>query len=82
MTTAGPLKPLTDMKTDETGTIVDILGGEGVTKRLAAIGVIPGKTVKKISSISARGPVTIKIDRAQLALGYGMASKVLVKAGG
>jgi len=82
MTMAGSLKSLADMKNEESGTIVEIQGGEAVSSRLAAIGVIPGKKIIKTSSVSSRGPVTIKIDRALLALGYGMAGKILVKTDG
>jgi len=82
MTTADSLKSLADMKIEESGTIVEIHGGEGVSTRLAAIGVIPGKKIMKTSSFSVRGPVTIKIDRAQLALGYGMADKIMVRTDG
>lgn len=82
MTMAGSLKSLTDMKINESGTIVEIQGGEGMSMRLAAIGVIPGKKITKVSASSARGPVRITIDRAQLALGHGMAGKILVRAHG
>lgn len=81
-TTNDVLKSLADMKVNERGTIVEIQGGEAFSRRLEAIGMVPGKTILKTSAVSSRGPVTIEIDRACLALGYGMAERVLVRVNG
>jgi ferrous iron transport protein A len=81
-TTDDVLKSLADMKVNERGTIVEIQGGEAFARRLEAIGMVPGKTVLKTSALSSKGPVTIEIDRARLALGYGMAERVLVRVNG
>ena len=59
--------------------MVEIQGGFGVIDRLNALGIIPGKRITKISSMLARGPVAIQVDRAQLAIGYGMANKIIVE---
>jgi ferrous iron transport protein A len=67
------------MQTGQSGRVVEIQGGFGVIDRLNALGIIPGKRVTKISSMLARGPVAIKVDRAQLAIGYGMANKIIVQ---
>ena len=70
---------LSHMGTGQTGTIIGILGGRGLTRRLEAMGIRPGKKVTKISTMMFRGPVTIKTDNTQLAIGFGMANKVIVE---
>jgi ferrous iron transport protein A len=47
--------------------------------RLNALGIIPGKRITKISSMFARGPVAIEVDRGQVAIGYGMANKIIIQ---
>ena len=59
--------------------MVQIQGGHGVVSRLGALGIRPGKRIAKISSMFMQGPVTIQVDRAQVALGFGMAKKVIVE---
>jgi len=46
--------------------------------RLNALGIRPGKEITKISSMFMNGPVTIQIDRSQVAIGLGMAKKILI----
>ncbi len=46
--------------------------------RLNTLGIIPGKKITKLGSIFMRGPVTIEVDRAKVALGFGMAKRILV----
>jgi ferrous iron transport protein A len=70
---------LTGMQTGQSGRVVEIQGGFGVVDRLNGLGIIPGKRITKISSMLARGPVAIQVDRAQLAIGYGMANKIIVE---
>lgn len=66
------------MKAGQTGTVVQILGGHGLTRRLQALGIRPGKRIFKVSSMFRRGPVAIQVDNTQIALGFGMAEKVIV----
>ena len=70
---------LTQMQSDQRGVVVDIEGGRGLIDRLIALGVVPGKTITKISAMLARGPVTIEVDRVQVAIGFGMACKIIVE---
>lgn len=50
-------------------------------RRLEALGIRPGKKVTKISSMLFRGPVTLRVDNAQVAVGFGMANRVVVEVG-
>jgi ferrous iron transport protein A len=70
---------LTEMKTGQTGTVVGVLGGHGLIRRLDALGIRPGKKVTKISSTLFHGPVTLKVDNTQVAVGFGMARKIIVE---
>jgi ferrous iron transport protein A len=64
------------------GTIVQIEGGHGLISRLNALGIRPNKKITKISSMMMRGPVTIDIDGTQVALGFGMAKRIIVQPDG
>jgi ferrous iron transport protein A len=67
------------MEAGQTGTVIQILGGRGLTQRLEALGIRPGKKVTKISSAFFRGPITLRVNHTQVALGFGMANKILVE---
>lgn len=73
------LNTLTQMRAGQSGTVVEIRGGFGLVRRLNGLGIFPGKRITKISSMLARGPVTIEVDRAQVAMGFGMANRILVQ---
>ncbi len=70
---------LAEMRTGQTGTVVEVLGGHGFIQRLDALGVRPGKKVTKLSSTLFRGPVILRVDNAQVAIGFGMARKIIVQ---
>jgi ferrous iron transport protein A len=70
---------LAQMKTGQTGTVVEVLGGQGLVRRLDTLGIRPGKKVTKVSSVLFRGPVTLRVDNAQVAVGFGIARKIMVK---
>lgn len=72
---------LVQMQTGQSGTVAQIQGGRGLISRLSALGIRPGKRITKISSIIMRGPVTIQVDRAQVAIGFGMANRIIVEPG-
>ena len=70
---------LTQMQTGQSGTVVQIKGGHGLVNRLNSLGIRPGKRITKLSSMIMRGPVTIQVDRAQVAIGFGMANRIIVE---
>ena len=73
------IKTLKDLKSGEGGRIAQIDGGHGVVNRLAALGIRPGRRIMKLSSGFMRGPVNVQVDRAQIAIGFGMAKRILVE---
>jgi len=58
--------------------VVEIRGGFGMITRLNAMGIVPGKRIVKINSMIARGPITVEADRVQIAIGFGMAKRIIV----
>jgi len=75
----GEICALIDLAEGERGVIVKALGGLGLVRRLAEMGLTPGVEVKLLKKGSFGGPVEIEVRGVALALGYGVASKVLVK---
>lgn len=71
-------KDLTQIEQNQKGKVVEILGGQGLCKKLDALGIRTGIEIIKLSSLSLKGPVIIQIGNTQVALGYGMAKKVIV----
>jgi ferrous iron transport protein A len=67
------------MGTGQAGVVAEIRGGMGMTRRLDAMGIRPGARVVKTSGPFLRGPVTVRVGNAQLALGFGMAGRVFVE---
>ena len=70
---------LTRMQAGQSGTVVQIQGGHGMVNRLSALGIRPGKRITKVSSMVMRGPITIQVDRTQVAIGFGMARRIIVE---
>ena len=70
---------LQQMPTGQSGIVRQILGGRGLTNRLSALGIRPGQRIAKVGSAFLRGPVTIQVGTAQVALGFGMANKIIVE---
>jgi ferrous iron transport protein A len=70
---------LNKIKTGQTAVVKEIQGGHGVVSRLESLGIRPGKKVTMISSHFWGGPVTVVIDKAKVAIGHGVAQKILVE---
>lgn len=70
---------LAQMQTGQRGKIVEINGGAGLARKLDALGIRTGKEIKKISEQLMRGPVLLQQNHTQAAMGFGIASKVLVE---
>ncbi len=72
---------LSKMPSGQSGSVVQIEGGHGLINRLSALGIRPGQKVTKVSSMFMRGPVTIQVGNTQVAIGFGMAKKIIVEPG-
>jgi len=74
-----PEIPLCDLTPGQEGRVRAVLGpGRGVRLRLGALGIRPGAVVRLISSGPGYGPVLLEVDGARVALGRGLARRILV----
>ena len=78
-TPEGKQTTLAQMQAGQSGTVVQIQGSHSMASRLSALGARRGKRLTKVSSMFMHGPVTIQLGNAQLAIGFGMAKKIIVE---
>jgi ferrous iron transport protein A len=67
------------MATGQSGIVVRIEGGHTLRSRLEALGIRPGKKIRKVSSSFMRGPSVIEVEGCDIAIGFGMASRIFAK---
>jgi ferrous iron transport protein A len=70
-------RPLSMLKVGERGVVYRIEGGLGVRKKLADLGIIPGKTIG-IAHGRGQGPRVVIVDETRVMLGRGLLHKILV----
>ncbi len=58
--------------------VIKINGGTNLIKKLASLGIYEGSEIEKILSYH-RGPVIVKVLNSQIAVGRGMAEKIILK---
>jgi ferrous iron transport protein A len=73
------MMPITSLPEGKNAIVSEIKGGRGLVRRLEALGIREGKSIKKISSMFMRGPITVRVGHTQISIGYGMASKIMVE---
>ncbi|MFC1992988.1 ferrous iron transport protein A [Chloroflexota bacterium] len=71
------MMPLSMASPDEIVEVVSVRSGWGLQRRLADMGLTPGVKVRIINS-QQTGPVVIEIRGSRLALGHGVAHKIMV----
>lgn len=71
-------KRLADMKGGMRGTIVALEGGRGLQNHLRTRGLAEGKMAEVVASLP-HGPMVVRVGATQVALGRGMAARVLVE---
>jgi ferrous iron transport protein A len=67
---------LSQLGIGEMARIVAIEGGRGLRQKLFLRGLFEGKVVRVVSNY---GPVTVEVDRSVVAIGRGMAQKIIVE---
>ena len=78
----GDQMALTQMRAGQRGEIVKITGGHGLTSKLEALGIRKNREIKKISDQWMKGPVLLQHGHSQVAIGFKMASRIIVKVTG
>ena len=66
---------LSQLGIGQMATIVAIQGGRGLRQKLFLRGLFEGKVIRVISN---SGPITVEVDRNVVAIGRGMAQKIMV----
>ncbi len=66
---------LTQLRAGEVVRIVAIEGGHGLRQKLFLRGLFEGKVIRVVSNY---GPITVEVDRNVVAIGRGMAQKIVV----
>ncbi len=69
---------LTQLAQGQSARVIKLEGGDAFARKLQNLGIREGVTVKKVRAVSANGPIIIKAGRTEIALGRGMAAKVIV----
>ena len=70
---------LAQMKENQKGRVLEIASGSLLQSRLMSMGIYKGREITKLSHFALKGPVALKVGRTVMALGHGMASKVIVE---
>ena len=58
--------------------LIDIEGGRGLRSKLYSMGLVPGVNLKILNG-NGSGPVMIAVKDSRLAIGRGMAEKIIVE---
>ena len=74
--------PLTRLRAGQKGKIININGGCGLINKLESLGIIKNRELKKISDQWMKGPILLQHGHSQIALGFQMASKIIVQVTG
>jgi len=67
------------MVAGQSGVVVRVEGGHLLRSRLEALGIRPGKRIRKVSSAFMRGPSVFEVGGCEVAIGFGMAHRIFAK---
>lgn len=71
---------LDNMKPGQKAKVVEVRGGWGIRQQLSELGIFPNQIVTIANSSLWRGPVLVQVHSNEVALGRGVARKVVVEA--
>ncbi len=71
-----------DMAPGQVGIVVDLAGGHGMVRRMQAMGIHPGVPITKLTTQPFRGPVSLQAGATQVAVGFGLARRIMVEVAG
>lgn len=74
---ANDVFPLGFLPVGQDAVVKDIIGGIGVRRRLTDLGFAKGVSVRILKN--DRGPLIVALGNSRVALGFGMAQKIIVK---
>ena len=71
------MMPLAMLGQGQSGRIVQVAGGHGMRQHLSAMGFVPGERVTVVGGAHG-GPLLLTVKGTRVAIGRGMAHKILV----
>ena len=71
--------PLTTVPAGQKLRIVSLAGGRGMYQRLVSMGLVPGSEIEIVKR-GAPGPFIVTAGNCRLAIGTGMAQKIMVRS--
>jgi ferrous iron transport protein A len=73
------IQTLDNLRPGQKAKVVEVHGGWGLRQKLCELGILPGQVVTMSNSSLWRGPVMVQVDSNEVALGRGVAAKVMVE---
>jgi ferrous iron transport protein A len=73
---------LSELTNGKKAKIISLDGGQDLRRKLRTIGIREGKLVKLVTAQPIGGPMVINIDGEQVAIGRGMAQKIMIEVSG
>jgi Fe2+ transport system protein FeoA len=74
--------PVSSMRDGQWGELIKIDGGAELTEKLASLGIRTGSRIGRKYGLVGRGPVVLTVGTGEVAIGYGMASRMMVRLEG
>ena len=72
---------LVDLKPGDEAVISGVDGGHGIITNMENLGIRQGVGVKVVSRHFMKGPIVVMAGSSRVAIGFGMAKKILVEPG-
>lgn len=69
---------LVNLKAGEKAEVIRLYGGHGFVRRLQEMGLVPGQIIEIVRNTPV-GPVEVSVLGTHLAVGRGIASKIIVR---
>ncbi len=73
------IKTLDMFGAGEKAKVIEVKGGWGLRQKLSEMGILPGQIVTVSNSSLWRGPILVQIHSNEVALGRGVARKILAE---
>ncbi|MGC1122725.1 MAG: FeoA family protein [Candidatus Methanofastidiosia archaeon] len=73
------IQTLDNLRPGQKAKVVEVHGGWGLRQKLCGLGILPGQVVTMANSSLWRGPVMVQVGSNEVALGRGVAAKVMVE---
>lgn len=75
----GNIISLDRLKIGQKGKIIRLDGGRAFQEKAHSLGIRIGKIIIIYSSLPLRGPIAFKFDNVEIAIGRGMAQKIILE---